>query len=57
MVFGMSLLNTLSTYLLILFVNYACTYYSTSQPKTIGKYFWTYVVSLGCTIFTSFSNN
>jgi hypothetical protein len=36
-----------------LMMDYACTYYSTSQSKTIAKYLWTYVVNFGGTIHTS----
>jgi hypothetical protein len=40
-----------------LLMNYACTYYSTSQPKTIAEYLRTCVISFGSTIYTSLTNN
>jgi hypothetical protein len=42
-------------YSLCLIMDYAYTYYLTSQPKTTAKYLWTYVVNFGGTIHTSLS--
>jgi hypothetical protein len=40
-----------------LLMNYACTFYSTSQPKTIAEYLRTCMISFGGTIYTSLTNN
>jgi hypothetical protein len=45
--------TTHSMHSLCLIMDYAGTYYSTSQPKTTAKYLWTYVVNFGGTIHTS----
>jgi hypothetical protein len=37
--------------------NYACTYYSSSQPKTTAEYLRTYIISFGGIIHTSLPNN
>jgi hypothetical protein len=38
-------------------MNYACTYYSTSKPKTTAEYLRTYAVNFGGITYTSLINN
>jgi hypothetical protein len=47
--------TTHSMHSLCLVMDYAYTYYSTSQPKITAKYLWTYVVNFSDTIHTSLS--
>jgi hypothetical protein len=42
-------------HLLCLIMKYACMYYSSSQPKIIAKYFWTYVVNFGSIVYIRLS--
>jgi hypothetical protein len=38
-------------------MDYACTYYSSSQPKTTAEYLRTYAVNFGGITHTSLTNN
>jgi hypothetical protein len=54
-------LPILKEYYIVTFIcltmDYACTYYSTSQPKTTAEYLRTYMVTFGGITHTSLTIN